>query len=1196
VFLETEMKSASVGHSLSHLAAMLLMVVFLAPTGIAQSTDVIAPEDHAEAAANARAAAATGINKIQHVVFIVKENRSFNEYFGAFPGATGSTTGLLSTGATIPLGQTPDAMPYDICHDWACLIAMMDYGKMDHYDLDPTCTANGIFICFTQHQQADIPNYFAYAKNFTLGDHMFSSIHASSFPNHLYTIAAGSGGIVSQGHLGEDSAVGCTSPAGGIATVIDQFGNVTSEYPCIDITTMGDLLNTKGLSWSSYAPPHIIFNAYTAINHIYNTSQWAEHIVPYTNFPADALAGNLPAVSWVVANHESEHPTYSTCYGENWTVNQINAVMQGPLWNSTAIFLMWDDPGGFYDAVPPPAEDVFGPGQRVGFIIISPYAKSGYISHTTYEASSVLKFIEELFGLPNLTQRDLKANDMLDSFNFNQTPLAPLVLQPQTCPFVVSSQNFQPQQVGTSSPQYSLTYVNQSTTVTDTVISVAVSGTDFTQTNNCGAVIPGFLCNVYLTFTPTAVGPRTATVTITDKLTGGSQTQHTVSLTGIGSAIAISPPGVINFGTQSVGTTSVAQVVTLSNGGTAPLAISGITITGNFAQTNTCGTSVPAQSSCMITVTFTPTAAGNRPGTITINDSDPSSPQLVNLTGLGATMSVSPTSLVFASQALGTTSAPQSITVTNTSKKPVALGNVSITGTYNFGNFAQTNNCSGTLQPNGTCTVQVTFTPAGLGLTSGPVDVLVRYQQLDSPLAVGLSGSGGFSTNNTVPQIGQPLQPVSVVPGGAPFSLQVTGTGITSSSIVNWNGTPLVSKATGKRILQGTVPSANIASAGTAVITVTTPGPGGGTSTAAFLPITTPAASVSFAPQSIGVGTGPQGIVIGDFNRDGIMDLAVADQGTTSGGSSISILLGNGDGTFSPGATLSLPTGSLPGPMVAGDFNGDGILDLAVGDTLSSRIQIFVGVGNGTFNAAGLVNCTLLMDCGNTVQPVSLAVGDFNHDGHLDLAVINATVNTLSVFLGNGDGTLKAQSTAQFTFTQPVAAVAGDINNDAVMDLLVADAAGNAVFALASNGDGTFKKTATISTTDPVALVMADFNGDGNLDVAVVNGTSNTVTIFFGTGKGTFGTGVAYATGAGPSSIVVGDFNGDGVLDIATVNGSSNSVSVLLGVKGGTFQTAIPFTTGGNPVSAVVGDFNGNGKLDLAVTESLGNSVGILLQ
>src|SRR5579863_1791623 len=268
----------------------------------------------------AQPAAAQGINKIQHIVFLVKENRSFDNYFGTFPGlgTYGATQGLLSTGAYIPLGHTADATPNDICHSWKCLIPMLDNGKMDHFDLEPTCTENGSFLCLSQLQQEDIPNYFQYALNFTLAANLFSSIHASSFPNHVYTIAASSGGLIDQASLNGGRAVGCEAPQGSTAQFLDEFGNTQSEYPCFDVNTLGDLLTTAGVTWTSYAPAHIIFNAYTAINHIYNSDQWAQHVAPYTNFATDAAAGNLPSVSWLVANAESEHPPFSSCYGENW--------------------------------------------------------------------------------------------------------------------------------------------------------------------------------------------------------------------------------------------------------------------------------------------------------------------------------------------------------------------------------------------------------------------------------------------------------------------------------------------------------------------------------------------------------------------------------------------------------------------------------------------------------------------------------------------------------------------------------------------------------------------------------------------------------------------------------------------------------------------------------------------------------------
>jgi len=142
----------------------------------------------------------------------------------------------------------------------------------------------------------------------------------------------------------------------------------------------------------------------------------------------------LPRVTWLVVGNGSEHPPGSSCVGENWTVRQLNAVMQGPLWNSTAIFITWDDFGGFYDHVAPPQVDNFGYGIRVPLIIVSPYAKPGYISHTTYEFSSLLKFVETRWNLPALTDRDNFANDLFDSFDFEQTPLAPLLLQERACP------------------------------------------------------------------------------------------------------------------------------------------------------------------------------------------------------------------------------------------------------------------------------------------------------------------------------------------------------------------------------------------------------------------------------------------------------------------------------------------------------------------------------------------------------------------------------------------------------------------------------------------------------------------------------------------------------------------------------------------------------------------------------------------
>jgi phospholipase C len=377
---------------------------------------------------------------IQHIVFIVKENRTFDNYFGTFPGADGATHGTISTGQVVPLGHTPDQTPRDICHEYSCAVEAMDGGKMDKFDLIQGGNVNGDLLAYTQLTENDIPNYFAYARNFVLADHVFSSLHGPSLPNHLYTVAAQSGGVISNpSHASASLGWGCDSDDDVTVDVLATDGTQSKQFPCFDFQTLADNLESAGVSWRYYAPPpgHSGYKWSTldAIKHIRESSLWTDHVVQDTQFAADANSGQLPAFSWLVTSAAlSEHPPFSTCQGENWTVQQINAVMQGPDWNSSAIFLTWDDFGGFYDHVPPPTLDIYGLGPRVPFLVISPFAKKGFISHTQYEFSSVLKFVEERFGLNPLTARDEAANDLLDSFDLSQQPLPPLILQPHSCP------------------------------------------------------------------------------------------------------------------------------------------------------------------------------------------------------------------------------------------------------------------------------------------------------------------------------------------------------------------------------------------------------------------------------------------------------------------------------------------------------------------------------------------------------------------------------------------------------------------------------------------------------------------------------------------------------------------------------------------------------------------------------------------
>jgi phospholipase C len=575
-------------------------------------------------------------NPIKHIIFIVKENRSFDHYFGTFPGARGATSGMLSTGQVMALGHTPD-QSRDIGHDWYSAIEVTDNGNMDRFDLNYSGNQGGDYLAYTQLTQADIPNYFAYARNFVLADNMFSSEHGPSLPNHIYTIAASANGIISVPNLdSRNYSWGCdTDIAAMTVQVIDPQGNITNQFPCFDFQTLGDQMDAASVSWKYYAPVFgqrgYTFSVYNNVRHIRYGSDWINNVVPEGQFIADALAGNLPSVSWLVTGLGSEHPPNSTCYGENWTVNQINAVMQGPDWPTTAIFLTWDDFGGFYDHVAPPQIDQFGLGPRVPLLIISPYAKPGYISHTQYEGSTVLKFMEQVFSIPTLGLRDATANDPSDSFNYQQTPLQPLILSTHSCPVVNNNSQFGEQLLNTSITNTVKVFNPNSTALK--VSSTAVSAGDFKISGCSGlSVKVGDTCSLKITFVPTALGPRSATITITDN---DASSPQTVTATGIGSALKLSMLRVNFTQPQVVGTTAT-MAYTITNTDTKVLTITSISEVGeDFIQTNTCPATLAPNANCKVTVKFTPLATGPRWGQINIVDSDPGSPHQVRLVGTG---------------------------------------------------------------------------------------------------------------------------------------------------------------------------------------------------------------------------------------------------------------------------------------------------------------------------------------------------------------------------------------------------------------------------------------------------------------------------------------------------------------------------------------------------------------------------------
>lgn len=385
-------------------------------------------------------ATATTPDPIQHIVIIVKENRSFDNYFGQFPGADGAAAGRLSNGQVVPLGHTPDHTLLDINHAGDAARVAVDSGRMDGFDRLDGAIQDGKDVALSQLYRSDIPNYWTYALTFTLDDHFFSTILGPSYPNHLVTVAASSNNTDDNPVLNTYHSWGCDA---GQFTKVEQVDPATGARhfirPCFDMTTLPDLLDKAGVSWKYYAPAQnqsgYIWSALDSIRHIRYSPLWQSNVVDTGQFIKDIKAGTLPQVSWVVMNESvSEHPPHSACAGENWTVTQLNALMQSPLWSSTAVFVTWDDFGGFYDHVAPPQINDIAYGPRVPTIVISPYARPHFVDHQTYDFASILRYIEDKFGLPQMSEYDGRARSIGNDLNLDQKPLPSMILQTRTCP------------------------------------------------------------------------------------------------------------------------------------------------------------------------------------------------------------------------------------------------------------------------------------------------------------------------------------------------------------------------------------------------------------------------------------------------------------------------------------------------------------------------------------------------------------------------------------------------------------------------------------------------------------------------------------------------------------------------------------------------------------------------------------------
>jgi phospholipase C len=420
------------------ISTVLLALITLPVSLSARKPAATASAAHAAPAAQA-AGRPQGITKVKHIIWIIQENRTFDNYFGTYPGADGIPPGtclpvMPGSKQCIAPFHMPKGMPgCDLSHRWVIAHAAYDNGNMDGF-----VWAEGTPYTMGYYDQRDIPNYWAYAKHYVLCDRFFSSLNGASGPNHLFTVAAQSGGVINNIFSIKEIEDVLDSPGGySFATMVKLFtkANVSWKYY---VETQPFTGNAKHRNYlANPSPKHYsLWNPLPAFKAIRDNPADMSKLVSLNQYFLDLQQGTLPEVSWIIPmGRDSEHPTAYPWTGMWYVTNLLDALMKSPYWKDSVVFLTWDDYGGFYDHIPPPIVDAYGYGPRVPTIVISPFAKHGYISHQTYDFTSMLKFIETRFGLTHLTARDDYANPMFDCFNFEQDPNPPLVIPiPATLP------------------------------------------------------------------------------------------------------------------------------------------------------------------------------------------------------------------------------------------------------------------------------------------------------------------------------------------------------------------------------------------------------------------------------------------------------------------------------------------------------------------------------------------------------------------------------------------------------------------------------------------------------------------------------------------------------------------------------------------------------------------------------------------
>jgi phospholipase C len=377
---------------------------------------------------------------IKHVVIVIQENRTFTSIFEGYPGADTRLFGFTHDHKRVRLTPMPFFQDQDLRHNFADAIRAWADGSMNGFDLnDFDNGAPAGRYPYSYVSRGDTGPYWEMAARYTLADRMFPTEFGPSFTSHLALIAGtmNLSPTLAEANYPLTYPWGCDAPSTSFTDTVNEQRIVLPNGPAPCFTqfrTMADTLDARHVSWKYYAPGleeqgGTLWTSFDAIHHVRYGPDWTRNIVtPQTTVLTDAAQGRLASVSWVIPDWlDSDHPAADSDTGPSWVANVVNAVGKSKDWKTTAIVIVWDDWGGWYDNVPPPQHDFRGNGVRVGCLIVSPYSRKGYVSHTVYEFGSILKFVEQAFDLAPVgpTSKgytDTRATSIVDSFDFSQKP------------------------------------------------------------------------------------------------------------------------------------------------------------------------------------------------------------------------------------------------------------------------------------------------------------------------------------------------------------------------------------------------------------------------------------------------------------------------------------------------------------------------------------------------------------------------------------------------------------------------------------------------------------------------------------------------------------------------------------------------------------------------------------------------------